>query len=335
MTCIKHLAKTQYVLLWLACMLILPNTLKANTILEQNISLKSGWNAVFLNVQVEETDLNKIFENTPIKKVISYYPRHSSVQFIQDPDNIEWNKNSWLRWVSSEYPDAFLNNLFRLNANRAYLIYSKETFVWNVQGKPVFESKKWQPESFNLTGFHINPEKNISFADYFENSPAHADLNIYKLVNSKWQRIVRPDNEFIHENEAYWVFCKGGSKYSGGLGIKYPNINNLLEFHIEGDVICLEITNQSSDDMTFSLIPLENNEVPLSLKLTNENFQSIYEPLVNYSPKKPLQPGQTDKICLTARSKEILDSQATGLLKITDNLGNQFYLNVWAKGLKE
>jgi len=111
--------------------------------------------------------------------------------------------------------------------------------------------------------------------------------------------------------------------------------DNLLEFHIEGDDICLEITNQSSDDMNFSLIPLENNEVPLSLKLTNENFQSIYEPLVNYSPKKPLQPGQTDKICLTARSKEILDSQATGLLKITDNLGNQFYLNVWAKGLKE
>ncbi|KPA15969.1 hypothetical protein MHK_003823, partial [Candidatus Magnetomorum sp. HK-1] len=46
----------------------------------------------------------------------------SSVQFIQDPDSIEWNKDSWLRWVSRESPDAFLNNLFRLNANRAYLV---------------------------------------------------------------------------------------------------------------------------------------------------------------------------------------------------------------------
>ncbi|KPA15970.1 conserved hypothetical protein, secreted, partial [Candidatus Magnetomorum sp. HK-1] len=183
MTFIKHLPKPHFVIIWLACILILPIALQANTTLEQNISLNKGWNAIFLKLQVEDTDLNKIFENSPVKKVITYYPRHSSVQFIQDPDSIEWNKDSWLRWVSRESPDAFLNNLFRLNANRAYLVYSNEAFVWTIQGKPVLEIKKWQPESFNLTGFHTNPEINISFADYFGNSEAHLDLNIYQLVN--------------------------------------------------------------------------------------------------------------------------------------------------------
>ncbi|MBF0450718.1 MAG: hypothetical protein HQK75_08465 [Candidatus Magnetomorum sp.] len=335
MTPIKNLTKITYIILWLACIIILPNTLKANTRLDQNISLKPGWNAVFLKVQIEETDLNKIFENTPIKKVITYYPRHSSVQFIQDPDSIEWNKNAWLRWVASAYPDAFLNNLFRLNANRAYLVYSKDTFVWHIQGEPVFEIKKWQPESFNFTGFHTNPDMQISFADYFANSPAHADLNIYKLVNSKWQRIAHPDKAFMNTNEAYWIFCKGGSNYSGGLGIKLSEINNFLEFQIQDHKITLEITNNSSDDMNFSITPLENNAVPLSIIIKNEHLESIYKPLVNYSPKNPLQPGQTDHICLVARSKEIVDSQVSGLLNISDDLGNLFFIKVWAKGLKE
>jgi hypothetical protein len=320
-------------ILWLICVLTLPATLKASTEITQNISIQAGWNAIFLKVQIQETNLNKVFENTPIKKVITFYPRHSSVQFIQDPDSIDWNKDTWLRWVSSDAPDAFLNNLYRLNANQSYLVYATSAFVWNVQGKPVFEQKKWQPESFNLTGFHIAPDAQITFADYFGGSQAHIDLNIYQLISNKWKRVANPYYEVIQPNSAYWVFCKGGSSYSGGLGVKLPGINNLLEYQLHVNELTIEITNNSTQDMSFSIVPLENNQVPLSLKTINENYQPNFETFQNYTSNSPLEPGQTTKICFAVRRKEMQSSELSGLLKISDDLGNQYYVKAWAKGL--
>jgi len=333
MTTIKHLTKAKYVTLLLVCIFIFPIILRANTNLEQTISLQPGWNAVFIKVQIEETDMNKIFENTSIKKVITYYPRHSSVQFIQDPDSIEWNKNTWLRWVSTEYPDAFLNNLYRLYANRSYLLYSKESFMWKIQGKPVFEIKKWQPESFNFTGFHVAPDAQMTFTDYFGNSQAHIDLNIYKLQNNKWKRINKPENEFIQPNSSYWVFCKGGSKYSGGLKVIFPGIKNLLEYPLHNDEITIEVKNESDQNLSFNISKLDNNPVPLSLKKLNEKYESIYEPFKQYVSKNELKPGESEKITFVVRRNEILVNESKGLLKIFDDLGNQYFLTVWAKGL--
>jgi len=322
----------QYIILYLIFMLMLPLTLNANTTIDQTISLNKGWNAVFLKVQIQETDLNEIFENTPIKKVVTYYPRHSSVQFIQDPDSIDWNKDRWHRWVSKDYPDSFLNNLYRLNANRSYLIYSKEQFIWKIFGKPIFQIKKWQPESFNFTGFHIAPDSNMTFSDYFEKSNAHIDLNIYQLINNKWKRIANPYSEFINANESYWVFCKGGSSYQGPLNIIVPGIKNILEYPLHIDELTIEVKNESDIDLSFSISKLENNLVPLSLKTINDKYEKLYTPFISYS-KNSLKPGQSEKICLAVIRKEILSKEVSGLLKISDDLGNQYYLTVWAKGL--
>ncbi|ETR70121.1 MAG: hypothetical protein OMM_03467 [Candidatus Magnetoglobus multicellularis str. Araruama] len=321
-------------IIWLISIIILPATTKASTQISQEISLKAGWNAVFLTIQIQETDLNKIFKNTAIKKVVSFYPRHSSVQFIQDPDSIDWNKDCWLRWVSSDSPDAFLNNLFRLNGNHAYLIYVKKAFTWHIQGQPILETKKWQPESFNLTGFHIAPEAQITFADYFENSKAHIDFNIYKLIRNKWERVANPYKEFIQANSAYWIFCKGGSSYGGPLHVKLPGINNTLEYHLFTEALTIEVSNQSAQELSFSILPVENNQVPLSLKSKDQNYQSTYEPFQSYSSINPLQPGQTEKVCFAVRRKEIHASEVSGLLKISDDLGNQNYITVLAKGLQ-
>ena len=325
--------KTKSNLLCIMCILILPAILNASTQIIQQIQINPGWNAIFLKVKIQETDLNKIFENTPIKKVITFYPRHSSVQFIQDPDSMDWNKDSWLRWVSPDAPDAFLNNLYRLNANRAYLIYARERFTWNVQGKPIFERIKWQPESFNLTGFHIAPDANMTFADYFSGSKAHSDLNIYTLITNKWKRVANPYNELIQPNSAYWVFCNNGSDFNGGLQVIIPGINNRLEYQVHVNEITLTVKNNSSQDMSFSLSKLINNKIPLSIKTLNDNYEAIYEPFQQYSPNNSLKPGQSEKICLCIRRKEMQETELSGLLKIADDSGNQYYLTVWASGL--
>jgi len=173
-----------HILMWICLVTILlcfSSQTMANQSITQTFQLKTGWNSVFLELSPEDPNPDNIFTGTPVDQVVSYFPDNSPVQFIKDPEESDWKKPGWSRWVAPERPEALLKNLFELQADQAYLIFCKSDYVWTVSGIPGTGKQKWIPDAYNLTGFHVNPETPPTFAQYFEGSQAHSDMKIFFL----------------------------------------------------------------------------------------------------------------------------------------------------------
>lgn len=321
---------------WLAIILLgAPGLLYADWSITQTTELKVGWNAVFLEVEPDDPQPKAVFNEKPIDQVLTYYPIHSPVEFIEDPDQVGWKKPGWHRWVPPEAEEAFLNNLYALQANQAYLIHCKEEYTWEVTGTPKFQRRTWQPDSFNFVGFHVDPDTTPTFEQYFDGSKAHADAHIYYLENNLWKRLGETTTT-INAGEAFWVYCQGGSDYMGPLDIKLPHSSNALRFLVTNPVLEIAIANPSPHTRTVTLAPVgEGPFVPLSREIESlKSGETSYEPLGPAGWNFSLKSGSQQKIRLAVRREEITANEVKSLLKITDNLGNRFYIPVWAERLK-
>ena len=313
--------------------LTIPGLLHAGQEITQTLDLKAGWNAVHLEIGPAEADPDIIFEGTPVTQALTYYPKNSPVQFIQDPAETPWEKSGWSRWVPSDRPEALLKNLFALQANQPYLLYCDADHTLRITGTPAFRKQRWQPDSFNFVGFHTDKTAPPTFAQFFENSRAHAGLHVYYLHNSQWLRVADPSAVNITAGQAYWVWCKGGSDHQGPMEIGLPGTGDGLNFLAAVDELEIEVTNRSPNPLTFTLESASGNEVPLSLvrSVITEDTVVTYEPFTSYSPEMSLEPGEKHKVRLAVRRKEVTADEVTGLLKITDDLGDRYYIKVRAE----
>ena len=87
--------------------LTVPGLLHAGQEITQTLDLKAGWNAVYLEIGPAEADPDVIFAGTPVTQALTYYPKNSPVQFIQDPAETPWEKSGWSRWVPGTVPRPF------------------------------------------------------------------------------------------------------------------------------------------------------------------------------------------------------------------------------------
>src|SRR4051794_38646892 len=90
----------------------------------QTISLRSGWNAVYLEIQPEQSDCDVLLAGLPIETVWRWNRRFSSVQFIQDPNQLIREPDAWLVWIPANHPAAGRSTLFILEGGVPYLIKS-------------------------------------------------------------------------------------------------------------------------------------------------------------------------------------------------------------------
>jgi len=123
----------------------------------QTIPLRAGWNAIHVEVEPLEPATGAIFRNAPIDSVWTYGGRLSAVDFIQDPDEPVWNRNQWLVYLPTNRVESFQNNLFQLQANRAYLIKATASHTLTLEGRPVLPQEVWVPDAYNLRGFPMDP----------------------------------------------------------------------------------------------------------------------------------------------------------------------------------
>ena len=61
----------------------------------QSLNMKPGWNAIYLEVQPEPSDCDTVFGDLPVESVWFWNGRYSSVQFIQDADELEPGGPTW------------------------------------------------------------------------------------------------------------------------------------------------------------------------------------------------------------------------------------------------
>ncbi|MEK7677548.1 MAG: hypothetical protein AAB676_17100 [Verrucomicrobiota bacterium] len=191
----------------------------------QTFTLQPGWNAIYLEVEPPNTAVGVVFTNVPIDSVWTFQERLSAVDFIQDPSEPVWNKSQWLVYLPTNRVESFQNNLFHLQANRAYLVNLTNAATLTVTGRPSLRPMEWAPDAYNLRGFAADPAAPPTFLEFFRHSPAHYDATrsqlqkIYRLSASGQWTLVGP-HDLMVSGEAVWVYTQGGSDYTGPLAAK-------------------------------------------------------------------------------------------------------------------
>jgi len=307
----------------------------ANVSITQTIQLTAGWNAIFVEVLPDEPDPDILFNNTPIVQVLAFLPDKSSVQFIESPDEIDWKSDKWRRWLSPNESGSFLNNLYSIQNDQAYIVFASVDFTLNITGTPSIHKRQWFPDTYNLIGFYVDPVAPPTFAQYFAGSPNHRQSDIYTLTNNVWKRIESPDQENIKAGKAYWVFCNGGSSYAGPLQVIVPGTGKDLDYSRTIPFWELTFINHSPDPLSFTVTPIPNSVtdagVPLSIQSYTDLTEKVFTPFENETPQMNLESGQSQKFTICIRRDSILTETISSILKIADDLGNRYYLPIRAQ----
>lgn len=304
---------------------------RAESVRTQTVNLHKGWNAVCLQIDPTNSKPAECFRGTPIAIAASYVGDGAAVQYVQNPTTNNVNKdNGWLVWYASDRPDAFLTRLFNLDANHAYLIYSQSDYVWSVTGTPVLGAVKWRPNSFNLAGFCLDEVSPPTFDQFFAASAAHHPYRIYHLVNDQWVMVDHAQTTQMRSGEACWIYCAGSTDYQGPLDVKIQNgptvlLNGVNQAGVlfankTGNPLSVRVENATSSP----LLPLayvlravtESNVVAASFDLPATYNMPAFEA------------GESRGLWLTLRPEKMTTASETALLKITTDIGTQYWLPV-------
>ena len=297
----------------------------------QTINLHRGWNAVCLQVDPTNSRPADCFTGTPVSIVAAYVGAATSVQYVQNPTTNNVNgDNGWSVWYASDRPDAFLTGLFNLNANNAYLIYSRSDYVWSLTGAAVLNVVKWKPNSFNLAGFCLDSLSPPTFDQFFAASAAHRPYRIYRLVNDQWVLVDHAQTTQMRSGEAYWTYCAGSSDYQGPLDVKIQNSQNVLVNGINQAGVLL--ANKTGNPLS---VRVENSAssavLPLAYVLrvvSDSNVVSAAFDLPDTYNMPAFDAKESRGFWLTLRPEKMATASETTLLKITTDIGTQCWLPV-------
>jgi hypothetical protein len=187
----------------------------------QSFTLKSGWNAIFLEVEPQSNVPADVFAGIPnLRSVWMWNPRTSTVEFIQDPEMLAPEQPQWMVYFPGK---PVLSNLYAIHGETAYLINLGGTanVKWTVTGEPKVPKIDWKANSFNFVGFHLTQGQEPLYQDFFLCSPSHAGQEIYALdhATAAWVKVTDPTRR-MKRGEAFWIYCKGYSEYVGPLSVR-------------------------------------------------------------------------------------------------------------------
>ena len=234
----------------------------------QTIELKSGWNAVYLEVEPLMTEPSDVFDGLPIECVANYSGDAATRQFVSNPAIDLSRAAGWLRWYPDSLEHSFLSDLGEIYGGQCYLIKAHESFRWKLSGRPVVAKVEWIPDAYNFVGFSVAEYGGPSFHEFFEGSDAHSDQAIYRMSDGVWKKVLNPTAEALGSGEAFWIFCDGGSDYQGPLQITVPGSDGLM---LGDSPLELVLTNHSSNPLSYRIdhvLESETSGVPISLQVT-------------------------------------------------------------------
>jgi hypothetical protein len=189
---------------------------------QQSVTLKGGWNAVFLEVQPPDPDPAVVFAGVPdLLSVWAWNPRTSPVEYIQNPDLMVPEEPYMMAYFPGQ---PLITNLHAIYGEIAYLIHrdgGAGDHIWNISGEPTIPYIEWKADSFNFVGFHLEQGSEPLFFDFFSASPSHDGQEIYVLDNatSSWVQVISPSDQ-MKQGEAFWVYCRGHSQFTGPLAVQ-------------------------------------------------------------------------------------------------------------------
>jgi hypothetical protein len=301
----------------------------------QSFSLSPGWNAIFLQVQPTNTDINFLFAGVPIESVWTYNSRLTSVDFIEDPSEPVWNRRDWLVHIPTNQVESFQNNLFHLSANRAYLVKvaGNAAATLTVCGRPVLRNLEWRPDTFNLRGFPVATVTPPTFLSFFRPSAAHYNSvsgqleSIYRLNAAGQWTLVQPQ-ELMRAGEAYWVYCRGASDYAAPLSAR-PSFGTELNYGTQVDELSIALKNSSDVPHTVTVRDLSTPSI--------FSYSSFDPALGNQWINLPtalnvtVAAGQVFNLRLALRRQDFLNPLRESILVIDDSGGVRYQVAMSAE----
>lgn len=302
---------------------------------QQTIELQPGWNSIWVQVEPEANHMSEVFANLPVASVWRWIPTEAGARFIQDPAEGLENVEGWFAWFPEPRPEAFLSNLFRINANTAYLIRLEGTQPRQIvlEGRPELVPLRWQTDAFTLTGLPVAPVNAPSFGEFFANSQAHQGQPIYRLqANGQWQ-VVNPASTTIREGEAYWVYTQGNSSYQGRLDVVLEQ-GESVEFAAAVDEIRFVLRNRSDLPGSFLVRRLGGNTMPIVFRNEDVDTGDVGWPFLPSNLVLDAPPLDNVFLTLGAVRREFSANRMEQILEVTDEFGERRLLHVGGNTLQ-
>lgn len=304
----------------------------------QTITLKPGWNSVFLEVAPADPSVANVFSSAAIDSVWEPKVRVSTVAFIRNQNEAVFNRGGWAVYVPTNRPESINNDLYSVVANHAYLVKVSggANVTLSVSGRPSLRALPFAPDAFTLRGFDVNPSGAPSFQTFFSPSAAHYDSStglqtIYRLnvASSQWELVAPSDT--LQEGVAYWIYSVGASSYLAPLSAT-TSFGDGLDFGLEAEEQDITLQNNTANPMAVTMTDLSSGTRPLSY---------YYYSATNATPPAWLQLPQVYSTMLAPGSSQIVRlgiqrSQMTGdtygtVLAISDGNGTLLRVPVSAK----
>lgn len=323
----------QRIAVCVTAILLLSHSAVADSLHTQSFNLQPGWNSIFVQVQPEDNSPETVFAGMDVESVWTYSERHSSVDFIQDPNEPIWNRTEWLVYIPDEKPAAFQTSFFAVLPNRSYLVHlgGSTAAALNITGRPIHQPKEWAPNAYNLTGFNIDPNAAPTFYDFFKYSPAHIQSSTgllqtaYRLnAGGQWELVTGGD--LIEAGKAYWIYCSGNSDYEGPLKISL-DVQDGIDFGVLLQEVTLMFKNESDVAMDVSVRDLTTGTSVFSYYQFNADSEAgfSWEPLLNDTVRE-VGSGIEDQMRLTVRRQDFQTEFLKTLVEIKNGLGTRVLL---------
>lgn len=314
----------------------------------QSVTLKPGWNAVFLHVDASHVSLDADIgadQVNPIQEVWLWKPASSPDRFITNPQqpvpSADWS--NWKRATPAE------STLPRLIGNAAYLVRNGGTvdYVWSIKGKPVPPSYQWTSKGVNLIGFSTpteNPrffstflspvQRLASEGEFYRYDDGNNDLTP-TLFNALFHRVP------VTRGQAYWVRHENEfNRYFGAFEIVQQESSG-IHFGASGSQYSLRLRNMTAADLTVTLNLLTSEAAPsgqpeiagvppllLRGKLDSTNLTYASTAFSSGPQQVTLKPrGQvgSEAELIVGVNRTVMTGDAddifAGILRLTDSLG--------------
>jgi hypothetical protein len=207
-----------------------PVAARAQLVTEE-ISLQSGWNAVWVNLDPEPDNLEQILAQQSPPLDFQAIWTFDANREVSDP-SLGPSPGRWL-FHDRDVPPA-LTTLRTLQGHRAYLIDMRSAGRLRLEGRPLIRSTHFTSQVSNLFGALSDPTSNpLTFEEFFSHPDAAGKVrtssspikhDIFALVGGALQR--RTISDPIQPNTAYWLNVVQDLDYVGPLDAS-ANINGL------------------------------------------------------------------------------------------------------------
>jgi len=316
---------------------------------QQQIALKPGWNAVFLEVDPAPEECDALFAGLPIESVWDFQRSGDSAQFVQDPATLIPGAPGWLTWFPPTHPLAGQGNLFILRDGRPYLIRladNAQPLTWTITGRPSLRGITWQAGAVNFVGFRVATATSPSFAGLFAGETGLAGQPVYALDPAGvWKPFTDLVSARPQPGVAYWVRCQSPATRSATIAVD-PGSREGLLFGRDAAEQSLRVRNTSAGARTISLRVLPSAAPPagqpplagaVALEYRDAKYaqaQFDWKALTNTLSSASLLPGAEWNVRLGVR-RSALPAAAAGhyqsLIEVTDDLGARWLIPVSAE----